>query len=189
MSKVVNYRSIEDALSDIPLPTQDSQSWQVRFGDFEVDQRKVWIDVDGLETSVKLDKVGANGKSGAVIKYQGDELATWTIRMKASSREGYNLMLAICKFCRAAPRKTGVQAHHPILEAADLSAFVTEKVKWPTANGAKEYIAELSCIEWAPEQKSGAGSVSKKIDVADQPTIYNGPKDEPPVAPTAAPPP
>ncbi len=167
----------------IPTPRQDPNAWQVTIGTILVKESVIRAHLFGLETSSSYDKPKARGRNGASIRFTGDELATFSIRLTGSNADGLNTIRAICRYVREASREQGIAVSHPMLQDADVASMVVEKIKWPDNASADTYVAELSCTQWAAPPKT-TKSVAKKITDADLPgDLLSSSKKPPPPPP------
>ncbi len=157
----------------IPTPRQDPAVWQVGIGTIAVKESVLRVQLTSLETPANYDRPKANGRNGATIKFQGLDLATFTIRLVASSAEGLNVLRGIVRYIReatvgpaTATDLSGINVVHPLLADANVTSMVVENIKLEFTPD--QYVAELSCVQWAAAPKS-IKSVSKKIDRSEIP--------------------
>jgi hypothetical protein len=152
----------------VPTPRQDPKLWTVMIGTTSFDEALVRSHLYNLKTSSSYDKPKANGRNGATLRYQGEELATFTIRLTASSAEGLNALMTVLAYVRSVAKERGIAVSHPMLAAAGVTAMVIDDTKWPDCSDADVYVVEFSCTQWAPPPKT-TKSVTKKISDADLP--------------------
>lgn len=160
-----------------PYPANSGDAWQVVIGRIVLKQTEVLVELLDLETGAAFDKQKPSGKSGATIKYQGDELASFTIRLRSWNPEGFAKLIEVCKLAKKHPSSgEGLDVAHPMLDAADVHKMVVEKIHWPGNDQNAQQEATLTCTQWA-KVPVGGKSVAKKVETSASPDAYGWSKE------------
>lgn len=170
------------------FPYRNPTGWQVQIGSVLVPVDVCTVAISGLKTSIRLDKQAGSGRSGATIRYLGDELAAWTIDLTAWSQAGFDVLFAVCALAKKQQGQP-LTVYHPLLtEGAGVDRMIVESVEWP--NGVVSggvMTAKLTCTQWAPAPKTPKKSVATTPKVAGAPPdLYS--KTNAPLTPPALPP-
>src|SRR5262245_58800478 len=112
-------------------------------------------EVVGLSERAKYDVVRTYAASGATIKYTGDDLAKFAVRIRLYTREDWANWYSWKSYLKIRPRSRGLvdkmdalEIWHPFCEAADINAVVIEDVSQPEQSDPMVFVITIKMIEY-----------------------------------------